>query len=842
MERMLRTDSDKVSGAAQYLRALLYSSAEEHSPRADAAWKSLANTQPAVLLARLKSDESAAARGQSDEVRQDAISILSGRPESEAALELAFNLSRSQAEAPGLLARLLAVHPSCARLAEAVKFYSAAGEQDRAGKLEQQMAACAPGSLQYARLLSDAGRHGAAAAYLQQLVVKNPLDRAARRLLVRQLALSGQQSAARLQAVQLAGLSPNARGYALLARDPESAQYSYSQRAAGFAAAREFYVPYRRDGLALARRTARRVFTGGPLVIVLSDKVVQVQPDGQVAVYVHRILRPLNKDGISRYGEVALPRGADLLELRTIKPTGQTIEPELAQQKPTISMPALEPDDAMEEEYVVHYASLALAPESALLHTFGSFEAPVLYSRLVLLSPPAARLTIGEQVGAPQPLVGRAGEDVVRIWERDNLEQTVAEPFLPARNLLPGVRVAAMEKTRDRLRDALIDSTRIGLHVSEAASQLHLAQASSELEKARRLYRFVTAQIDSTGPEWTLSTAEETLENRQGSRTMALLALARAARLQAGLLLARKTGQECSGPRDLSCYTEPLVRFWLGDGQIVDADAENDDLPLGAFSPSLDTREALLVPLTPEEEKRPEFTELANRAGAEKSVAEGELSFDQGDLVADIRIRLGTARAQEVRGVLRNAGERPGFFEQLALRILPGATAVTGSSAHEDDPEQPLEITLHCTVPQFLNRQSGTLEIDQLAPALGLRALYGKLPERKLPLSIESLFFESTVFHLRLPAHAQIAGVPRDFTEKSEFGDYSVRFAASAGGLDIHRDFHIPVQVVAPEKYAAFAQFARRIDEAERQRISLEIGKETAERQYRVPPATGMLR
>jgi cellulose synthase operon protein C len=847
MERLLDSGPDQAAGTAQYLRALLYSAAEEHSPRADAAWKSISAAQPSALLARMKSQESAAARGHSDEARQEAMSILAARPESETALQMAFNLSRSHAEAPALLARLLELHPSCARVADAVKFYSAAAEQDRARQLEQQLSACAPEPLQYARVLSEAGRHGAAAAYLQQIIVKNPLHRAARRFLIEQLVLSGQQSAARLQAQQLHDLAPNARSYARLARDPESVQDSRSRRAAGFTQNHEFYRPYRRDALELVRESAQRSFSGGPAVVLLSDKVIQLQPEGEVSVYVHRITRPLNKDGISRYGEVALPRGADLLELRTIKPSGQIIEPELAQQKPTISMPALEPDDAIEEEYVVHYAELGLAPASATVHVFGSFDAPILFSRLVLLDQPEIRLNIREQAGTPQPLVGKNNGAVVRIWERDNIAQTVAEPFLPSVNLLPTVTVAAAEKTRDRLRDELMDATHIGLRVSEAALQLHLAQAPDEMEKAKRLYRFVTSKIDSTGPDWAGSPAEDTLQNGQGSRTAALLALARAARLQAGLLMARKIGQNCGSPRDLSCYTEPLVRFWFANGEIFDVDAEADDLPFGAIPPTLDTREALLVPLLPEEEKRPEITALARigneKPGNEKSVAEGELSFHEGDLAANIQIRLGAARAQEVRSLLRNAGERQSFFEQLAMRLFSGATAVTGSSAHEDDPEQPLEISLHCTVPQFINRQSGALDIGQLVPALGLRALYAKAQERKFPLYIESLFFESAVFHLHLPDNIQAGPMPRDFTEKSEFGDYSVRFVRSARRIDIHRDFHVPVQVIAPEKYAAFAQFARHIDDAERQRIPLEMGKDAPpERQYRVPPATGMLR
>jgi myo-inositol-1(or 4)-monophosphatase len=429
---------------------------------------------------------------------------------------------------------------------------------------------------------------------------------------------------------------------------------------------------------------------------------------------------------------------------------------ELAQEKPTISMPALEPDDAIEEEYVTHYAELGQTVENTAAHTFGSFTAPILYSRFVLLNPPDARIRVGEQSGSLQPLVGENNGMVIRIWERNNIAQTITEPFLPAINLLPTVTVAAAEKTRDRLRDELIEATRIGLRADEAAAELHLAQNAvspnpGEAEQARRLYRFVTSKLDSTGPDWAGSSAEETLANGQGSRTMALLALARSTGLRAGLLLARKVDQSCGKERDLSCYSEPLVRFWLLNGESVDVDAESDDLPFGAIPPFLDSRDALFVPLFVDEEKKPEIVTLATRQANEKSLAEGDLSFHQGDLVADIQVQLGSMRAQEVRSMLRNAAERErqAFFEQLAMRIFPGAIAVTGSALYENDPEHPLKLSLHCVAPQFISQQNGTVEIDQLAPALGLLLeLVGLLFQGQTLGPVEALRVSGLVGHL----------------------------------------------------------------------------------------------
>ncbi len=771
-------------------------------------------------------------RGQNDSAHPEVISILAERPQSEMALQLAFRLSRhNQVDAPALLSRLLESHPSCARLADAVKFYNSTAEQDKARRIEQQLTSCAPESLYYARLLSESGRHGAAAAYLQQLVAKNPFHRAARRFLVEQLALDNQLSAAKLQATQLSNMAVNAPDYRKLAEDPLTAQDSKSQRADGFTQANEFYVPYRRDGVDLVRGSAQRTFSGGAAVVLLSDKAILMQRNGTVSVYVHRITRPLNKEGIGRYGEVALPHGADLLELRTIKSSGEVIEPELTQQKPTISMPALEPGDAIEEEYVMHYTALDQLPESAGSHTFGSFTAPILYSRLVLLNAQGAQIRVREQATPPQPLVGENNGMVIRIWERNNIAQTIAESYLPAINLLPTVTVAAAEKSRDQLRDELIEATRAGLHVNEAVAELQMgSQGLGETEKARHLYRFVTDKIDSTGSGWVDNPAEDTLSNRQGSRTMALLALARSAGLKASLVLAHKVDQRCGREHDFSCFTEPLVRFWFAAGEPVDVDAESDDLPFGVIPPSLDTREALLVYALAEDEQKLELVALSNKLAHEKSVAEGDLSFHDGDLVADIQVQLGSVRAQEIRNMLRNAGdrERQAFFEQLAMRIFPGATGVTGSAAHENDPEQPLKLSLHCTSAQFINRQSSMADIDQLAPTLGLAALYATTTERKFPLYIESLFFESTVFHLHLPVGMEVRSLPADFADRSEFGEYTLRFVRWPHQVDIHRNFRIPVQVVAPERYSAFWKFTAQIDDAERQRISLDVMKDAA--------------
>jgi hypothetical protein len=74
----------------------------------------------------------------------------------------------------------------------------------------------------------------------------------------------------------------------------------------------------------------------------------------------------------------------------------------------------------------------------------------------------------------------------------------------------------------------------------------------------------------------------------------------------------------------------------------------------------------------------------------------------------------------------------------------------------------------------------------------------------------------------------EVHSLPADFTDRTEFGEYALRFVRMPHQVDIHRDFRIPVQVIAPDKYGTFINFALRIDEAERQRISLDSRKDAA--------------
>jgi hypothetical protein len=349
---------------------------------------------------------------------------------------------------------------------------------------------------------------------------------------------------------------------------------------------------------------------------------------------------------------------------------------------------------------------------------------------------------------------------------------------------------------------------------------------STDYEQARRLYRFVVEKIQPANAEWNANSAEDSLLNFEGSRTATLLALARASGLNAELVLARKIGQHCDR-KDESCYSVPLVQFTFASGKTLDVDAESRS-GFGAIAFDLDPAKALRVPLR--NDRQQADVSLAADATGEKSVAEADLLLGEDhDLMVDLHVRLGITRGRQVRNVLRAADqrERQIFFDQLAIRIFPGATQVTGSSLNLENSEQLLELALHCRVPQFVH-SNGPWEVNQIVPALGLTELYARTTTRKFPLYIDSVLFESATFHLRLSPGLQLRSVPAGFKTKNVFGEYSVVFSSGAQEITIHREFRIPAQIVSAKDYARFADFARQVDQAEQGRIGLGAAKEVA--------------
>jgi hypothetical protein len=720
-------------------------------------------------------------------------------------------------EAAEAIAAEIALHPSCAILNDAAQYFSASGDLDHAPSIVGKLDHCAPESMVFATQLADAGDHAQAARAALQIAQENPSNRQARAFAGKELLLAGDMAGAKHVAQDLVHIAPNSARFAALL-----AQASHPE-ADPFVTGKEFYRPFRRDGIMVVRETSERRYSGGPSVTLLHDRVVRFDGDGGAMVYVHRVTRVLDRDGIEQEGEVTLPLGAEVLELRTIKPDLSTFEPEFSANKPSVSMPALAAGDAIDAEYVYRVTDLNARPE-VLQYDFGSFVAPIVFARFVAISHTDQQLRVFSSHDAPQVDLERDGNTITRIWQVNDVAQSVRE-VASAPDALPFVRLgqyANWTEVRDQYRDVLIDAVRSGPELEQAAAML---KGEDPEHAAHDLYQYLKTRIRPADTEFssaTLPTAENTLAKLAGSRTVAAIAIARAAGINADLLLARNVAKAPSLP-STNVFTRPLVLFTFANGdRKLALDFEIDGVAFGAL-PATVAHDGLYVPVA--DEQSAPLASIPQSTATEESVATGDITINaSGDLAARIVIHMGASRATQMRSVLAGVepSQRPHFFEQLAARIFPGASSTRGEVLHEYDTDQPLEIDFSTESPAFLNLQGRTVDLEQLVPALGLRKMYAVDAPRLLPLYIDTPLIERATFRVQLPPDLAVYASANDLNVSNEFGDYAVTFRTlSPGVLEITRTFRVPAQVVPPDHFGAFAGFARQIDDAERQRITL---------------------
>ena len=326
----------------------------------------------------------------------------------------------SQGDTAKSWSQAIAAHPSCKVLLGAMRFYREQGQLAAASAAQQKLDGCAPESLDYAQSLSNDGAHPAAARSLERLLAAAPLNREARRMLVRELQLAGQDEAAEQAATEWLRIAPNAEDYHRLAAR-FSADVTGDDPSSNSAVDKNFYQPYRRDAAAIARQTANP--RSADTQMLLADHVAIVRPDGSVSLYVHTARRVSTSAAAAQLGDVKLPRDAQTLALRIVHADGSISPISSTEQTCTLS-----PGDTIDEEYVLNYAGDGGIPEhaEAFQFVFGSFNEQVLDSRFVVLMP-ADRADRGVVIAtgeAPSMTVRLRHGMVERMWEEAPAENT----------------------------------------------------------------------------------------------------------------------------------------------------------------------------------------------------------------------------------------------------------------------------------------------------------------------------------------------------------------------------------------------------------------------------------
>ncbi|HSS37205.1 MAG TPA: hypothetical protein VLT58_00405, partial [Polyangia bacterium] len=694
-----------------------------------------------------------------------------------------------------------------------------------------------------ARLLVAAGHPTEALRELAAWVAHDPADAVRRVRLADAQVAAGQVAAARQTLTEA------------LATRPDVPDVRRAARALG--------VPlpldaYRVDGRAAIRefeKGARTPSSSAPAVIALDRDVTRVFPTGATMTLTHEIVRVDSKDAIDRFGEIAVPAGAEILTLRTHKRDGTTREPEEIAGKETVSAADLQVGDYVEWELLETHAPAAAFAPGFLgdRFYFQSFDAPIARSELTLVLPAGLSVALDARAGAPRAAdsAGPEGTRVMRFVATDVPQLFAERSAVPAVEYVPSVRASSGVSWGGWARyltEQLRDAVRVSPSVRALAGKLREAAAGhpggvDPAQLAAAVVDWVTSHIEAT--DELAVPAGVTLARGRGSRVTLALALAGELGLRARPVLARsRLIADAAAPvpaQELDDFADTLVAFDLpalpgGPAAPVYADLRLRHATFGYVPPGLDGARTLsltdgsfgVARSRGDDRRTIDMTIRLDERGAGVAFATEDLAgwpaLEWADLVdrfgAD-RVRLREDFEQRWLGV-----QFPGArLRDLEVDLPRDAGGRVGRARVRYS-----FVASHLAVP--VDRPGATGREMRIAPTF-----FRSQPGRRFaaePQRSTSLVLGFDV-PTRMTATVELPGAARLDAPGLESG----LVVARAGGyrfveardvepgrpnvIVLRRESTLPIMRVAPDQYAGVAADLRRVDGAEQAEIRIRL-------------------
>lgn len=571
---------------------------------------------------------------------------------------------------------------------------------------------------------------------------------------------------------------------------------------------------YRLDARAIIRDYEKSgVELQGTAARVLDYAAIWVHDDGSSRMLEHEVIRIQSPEAIGKLAEHPKLDGV-VLHARVIKKDGRVLEPEEVPGKPTMTFPHLEVGDYIETEHVVTRPGDGRGNQYVSPHWFFR-EENIAYARseFVVIVPDGKQPEIETHGAVPAPSVEKKDGIVIRRWRVDRSPAAEIEPGSPPiTEFLPSVRLGwgvELEERVAALGDSLADVAPIDPRVARIARKVvEPLPPSAEAERARRLYRWVLANVEE-GQE---ADGRRVVVSKRGNRWRAFMTLCRSVGLRTTYAVAKnRLAPEPTGKISRATqFAEPLVRVSTRQGDLW-LTVASKFAPFG-YVPA-EIRGVPAFVLTGSGPKQV----VTPAGGTEDSVTyEGkvELAAD-GSAKLDLVQRFTGKYAMAVRSAFMQLPEaqlRDVVESKLLGRALRGARLVKHELAHLDDLDQPLLLKMKAEMPGFAQQSGADLAIS---PPFSPRvAQLATLPVRQTPLLIGEATHQEVRLEIALPKGAALRDVLAGSTLKD--GDRSVKISDRLEGetLVLERVLDIPAGRVRPDDYPSFLEFARRADAA----------------------------
>lgn len=571
--------------------------------------------------------------------------------------------------------------------------------------------------------------------------------------------------------------------------------------------------PYRIDGLKVVSEYEKRgKHLAGTAARILDYAAILVHSDGSSRMLEHEIVRVQSEEAISKMAEHPKLNGL-VLTMRVIKQDGSILEPEFLHEKPTVTLPHLEPGDYIETEHIVR------EPGTRGLRYLGPRwffrEESVAYARseFVVIAPKGKQLLIETRNQVPEPHVSDQDPFVTYHWRVDSSPAAPVEPnSTPITEFLPSVQVAWGIDSERRLRDLAYQVgvlTAVDPRLTRIAKQIvHPLPEGASYSRAQKLYRWVTSNIEEGEEE----DGRRTVISKRGNRWRAYLELCRAIGIRTDYLVTKnKLALPPQGPISKALeFTEPVMltqtergNVWLTMG--------DQNTPFGYLPAKL--RDVPAVFLTGRRLERAHTPAKAGQDGVSyagditlHSDGDADLSLQQ-TFNGKYAVLLRSSFSQLTQPQLRDVVE-----SRLIGRTFKGARVKTFRFQHFDDPDKPLVLKVTASVLHFARVSRRQLLIaPPFAPTFSRLAT---LPKRETPLLIGEATEQHVKIRIKLPPGAVPKNLGQPLTLRDSDRRVDVNDRVDGGGLVLERHIELPAGRIQPSAYPRFMDFARRVDNA----------------------------
>lgn len=671
-----------------------------------------------------------------------------------------------------------------------------------------------------ARVWRSLGNPARELAAMRRWLEAQPHDVGRRLALAKRLAEAGPDAGARAEAVALLE--------GLVAERPELHEARELLAALGGAEDRfwEEWTPELAE--ILERSPGAEHWPRASTVCLFDQTVTKIYPDASTVDVVHQVWRILDENGKERYG--SRPRAGELLEVRTITPSGEVLEP-IRTGTDRFEMPGLAPGAVVEHAFRFERG----APD--FQYTNGPFyfqdpdlREPFWLSRWVLIVHQDAPVEIVER-NLDRPGITRRtlqrGPWQVHVYTAKDQPRHEPEPFAPDRDeLLPWIKVVE-RRTLDEMASLYVEQALALGAVSPTVARQAAALTegtTSDLERARRLYRFVQDHVTGSSGGYT---AAQILAARGGSKTTLLRALLLAADVPHDVALAGPSpyadGVEW-GALEPSHFSLPLLRVAPRDGAPHYLLPEAHRLaPYGSLPFQL--YEAPVFVCDP----AGGWLDVIPSAGLE---AETQRSTARYSLQAGGDAEVSVTRSLPGFGYYRSkeslasapAAQLRAFFAGQAAELQPGARLLDSATPDVDVPGVPLAFTLRFLAPKAVRpRGDGALELRGLLSPTHLRRTFGTHPHRAFDLVLNTPVARHDVVEVELGPYA-CPLLPPSVRLSARFGQYSLVIRRGEGGrVELERRLLLRPGRIDPAEYAReLLPFLQRVDEADQTALVLE--------------------